>query len=111
MNDKNKDLKPFKIGDMRFSSKKGKTKLPENEKLTLSFPFLEKLLESDEESVNNFLKQCENTCKNLDTILKNSKDENEINFYQSILTAYGHSLYLFNELLENKFKMAEKEEK
>ncbi len=113
MNKKNDDLKPFRAGDMRFSTKKGeaKGKISEKKYLKLSFPFLEKLLESTEEEVNDFLKRCENTCKNLDSALKSAKGEDEVNFYQSVLSAYGHSLYLFNQLLEEKFKMAEKEEK
>ncbi len=107
----NEDLKPFKIGNMMYKPKKESTLKKED--LKLSFPFLEKLLEMEEEEVNAFLKKCENTCINLDNMLKKAKDENESLYLQSILTAYGHSLYLFNQLLEEKFKKAEekKEEK
>ncbi len=105
---KNDDLKPFKIGDMMYKPKREPTS--KKEELKLSFPFLEKLLEMGEEEVNAFLKRCENTCINLDNMLKKAKDEDDTLYFQSILTAYGHSLYLFNQLLEEKFKRAEEKE-
>ena len=68
------------------------------------YPALEKLLESEEAEIEQFQTACQNTCRNLDGILKHAADPQTTAMAQAALAAYGQSLKLFAELLEIKYR-------
>jgi hypothetical protein len=68
------------------------------------YPFLEKLLESDEAAVEQFQTVCQNTCRNLDTAIGRQGDPKTTAMGQAVLSAYGHSLKVLADLLEVKYE-------
>ncbi len=67
------------------------------------FPFLEQLLESDEEAIEHFQQDCQATCHNLDTSASHQSDPAVTAMCQAALSAYGQSLKLFSELINVKY--------
>lgn len=68
-----------------------------------SYPFLEKLLESDEAAIEQFQQQCAGTCRQLDAAMVHASGPAATALGQSALSAYGHSLKLFASLLQAKY--------
>ena len=105
MTDKDSNLSAFRAGD--FPRKKTGREAAGAEKAADAlqhYPFLEKLLESDEDRIEQFQTVCQNTCRNLDGILKHPSDPQTTAMGQAALASYGQSLKLFAELLEIKYQ-------
>jgi hypothetical protein len=105
MTEKDSKLSSFRAGD--FPRKKTGREATGAEKAADAlrhYPFLEKLLESDEERVEQFQAACQNTCRNLDGILKHPSDPQTTAMGQAALASYGQSLKLLAELLEIKYQ-------
>ncbi|HOB51616.1 MAG TPA: hypothetical protein PK176_02875 [Acidobacteriota bacterium] len=97
-------LSAFRAGDMR-RGKPARDSGPGRDAADLRhYPFLEKLLEADESTIEQFQTVCQNTCRNLDTSVGRQSDPAYTAMGQAALSAYGHSLKLLAELLEIKYE-------
>jgi len=104
MGTKDPNLQSFRAGDFRGKrSSRGSdpSEPPSADELT-HYPYLEKILESEEEE--NFQKTCQNTCRNLDTLVSHQSKPETTVMCQSALAAYGHSLKLLAELINIKYE-------
>jgi len=94
----------FRVGDLqRRKGTREAAPAPKTGELLRSYPFLEKLLESDETAVEQFQGICQSTCRSLDASLRHQEDPRLAALGQAALAAYGQSLKLFAELLEIKY--------
>jgi|GEM_PF-972768 len=107
MEKKDSDLQSFRAGDYRRT-----TSRPHHERTEAAgkgdlkhFPFLEKLLEAEEEEIEKFQMLCQNTCRNIDTMMTHQSTDPETTVMcQSALAAYGQSLKLLSELINLKYE-------
>jgi hypothetical protein len=106
MEKKDSDLKSFRAGDYhRVGSRSRQESADDAGKTDLKhFPFLEKLLESEEEEIEQFQVVCQNTCRNLDSLVTHQSDPETTVMCQSALAAYGQSLKLLSELINLKYE-------
>ncbi|MBN2432363.1 MAG: hypothetical protein JXQ27_12885 [Acidobacteria bacterium] len=107
MEKKDSDLQSFRAGDYRRATPRTRhERTGEIEKSDLKhFPFLEKLLESEEEEIEKFQLLCQNTCRNIDTMMTHQSADPEMTVMcQSALAAYGQSLKLLSELITLKYE-------
>ena len=104
MDTKDPQMQSFRAGD--FVRRKPAPRAPQVSPVEgdlQSFPFLEQLLEASEEDVERFQAACQATCRNLDAVLLRADAPETTAMVQAALSAYGHSLKLFAELLELKY--------
>jgi hypothetical protein len=105
MSDSDPKLSSFRAGDLqRMRSGREMPAAGKPADAIPHFPFLEKLLESDEERIEQFQTACHNTCRNLDGIQRHPTDPRTTAMVQAALAAYGQSLKLLAELLEIKYQ-------
>jgi hypothetical protein len=109
MNPNDKNLPSFRAGDFHRSAPSRRTTAqdPGQEGDLQHFPFLEKLIESEEEDIERFQVNCQNTCRNLDTLMTRQKDPETTTKCQAALAAYAQSLKILGELIQIKYQKLE----